>query len=389
MISFRIAKKSKQSRARLGTITTPHGIVQTPSFVGVATQGTIKALELRQTEEVGTQLLIANTYHLHLRPGESVIKRVGGIHAYTGIKKPLMTDSGGFQVFSLGFGKDFGTGKILKQKTDAQIKRGDQPNHVKITDQGVAFQSYIDGSPVFLGPKESIRIQEKIGADIMFAFDECTSPIATHEYTKTAMERTHRWAEQCLKARKTNQALYGIVQGGKFKDLRTQSARVIGALPFDGFGIGGEFGDDKRQMTSMIRWVIDELPENKPRHLLGIGHLDDIAPAIKEGVDTFDCITPTHYARHGHAFIRATPGTKTTLPRFQRLDLRKSSFLKDTRPIDPRCSCFTCRTHNRSFIAHLLRAYEITPLTLLTIHNLHLFNAYVTDIRTRIKNGLL
>jgi queuine tRNA-ribosyltransferase/7-cyano-7-deazaguanine tRNA-ribosyltransferase len=389
MISFRITAKSKKSRARLGTITTPHGTVQTPSFVGVATQGTIKALDVRQTEEVGTQLLIANTYHLHLRPGENIIKRAGGIHAYTGIKKPLMTDSGGFQVFSLGFGKDFGTGKILKEKTDAQIKHGDQPQHVKITEQGVAFKSYIDGSPVFLGPKESIRIQEKIGADIMFAFDECTSPIATHEYTKTAMERTHRWAAQCLKARKTDQALYGIVQGGKFNDLRTKSARTIGAMPFDGFGIGGEFGDDKRQMTSMIRWVIDELPENKPRHLLGIGHLDDIAPAIKEGVDTFDCITPTHYARHGHAFIRKTAGTKTTLPRFERLDLRKSSFLTDTRPIDPHCSCFTCRTYNRSFISHLLRAYEITPLTLLTIHNLHLFNAYVADIRARIKNGLL
>ena len=389
MISFRITKKSKKSRARLGTLQTPHGTVHTPSFVGVATQGTIKALELRQIEEVGTQLLIANTYHLHLRPGENVIKRAGGIHAYTGIKKPLMTDSGGFQVFSLGFGKDFGTGKILKQKTGAQIKHGDQPNHVKITNQGVAFKSYIDGSPVFLGPEESIRIQEKIGADIMFAFDECTSPIATHAYTKTAMERTHRWAEQCLQTRRTDQALYGIVQGGKFKDLRTQSARVIGAKPFDGFGIGGEFGDEKRQMTSMIRWVVDDLPENKPRHLLGIGHLDDIVPAIKEGIDTFDCITPTHYARHGHAFIRVTPGTKTTLPRFKRLDLRKSSFLKDTRPVDPRCSCFTCRTHNRSFIAHLLRAYEITPLTLLTIHNLHLFNAYVADIRTRIKNGSL
>ncbi|MFA6494999.1 MAG: tRNA guanosine(34) transglycosylase Tgt [Candidatus Paceibacterota bacterium] len=389
MITFRIVKKSKRSRARLGIIQTPHGIVQTPSFVGVATQGTIKALELRQIKEVGTQLLIANTYHLHLRPGENVIKRAGGIHAYIGWQKPLMTDSGGFQVFSLGFGKDFGTGKILKQKTDAQIKRGDQPRSLKITEAGVAFKSYIDGSPIFLGPKESIRIQEKIGADIIFAFDECTSPIATHEYTKTAMERTHRWAAQCLKTKKTDQALYGIVQGGKYKDLRTQSARTIGALPFDGFGIGGEFGDDKRQMTGMIRWVVDELPEQKPRHLLGIGHLQDIAEVIKEGVDTFDCITPTHYARHGHAFIRKTIGTKTTLPRFERLDLHKSVYLKDMRPLDPHCSCFTCRTHSRSFIAHLLRAYEITPLILLTIHNLHTFNAYVADIRTRIKNGLL
>lgn len=389
MISFRITKKSKKSRARLGTLQTPHGTVHTPSFVGVATQGTIKALELRQIEEVGTQLLIANTYHLHLRPGENIIKRAGGIHAYTGIKKPLMTDSGGFQVFSLGFGKDFGTGKILREKTDAEIKRGDQPNHLKISEEGVAFKSYLDGSPVFLGPKESIRIQEKIGADIMFAFDECTSPIATHDYTKTAMERTHRWAVQCLGAKKTNQALYGVVQGGKFKDLRQESARTIGALPFDGFGIGGEFGDDKRQMTSMIRWVIENLPENKPRHLLGIGHLEDIVPAIQEGVDTFDCITPTHYARHGYAFIHKTPGTKTTLPRFEKIDLRKSVFLKDMRPLDQHCSCFACRTHSRSFIAHLLRAYEITPLTLLTIHNLHLFNEYVADIRKKIKSGLL
>ena len=368
---------------------TPHGTVHTPAFVGVATQGTMKALNVEQIKQTGIQLLIANTYHLHIRPQESIVKRAGGIHSFSGWDRPYMTDSGGFQVFSLGFGKDFGTGKILKEKRDSRIHDGAQPKQLKIADEGVWFTSYLDGKKILLGPKESIRIQEKIGADIMFAFDECTSPIATHDYTKNAMERTHRWAKTCLRAKKTDQALFGIVQGGKFHDLRTQSAQTIGAMPFDGFGIGGEFGDDKRQMTSMIGWVVKHLPDEKPRHLLGIGHLEDIRGVIQEGVDTFDCITPTHYARHGYAFITKTPGGKTTFPRFEKIDLRAKNMLRDNRPLDAHCDCFSCTHHTRSFIAHLLRAYEITPLTLLSIHNLSVFNRYVAFLREKIKQGLL
>jgi queuine tRNA-ribosyltransferase/7-cyano-7-deazaguanine tRNA-ribosyltransferase len=378
MIHFSLLKKSKRSNARLGVLETPHGTVETPAFVNVATQATIKTLTSAEVTQAGTQLLISNTYHLHIRPGEDVIKKHGGVHNFMQWDKPVMTDSGGFQVFSLGFGKDFGTGKILKQKSDEKIALGSQPKLLKITDDGVEFRSYVDGSPLFIGPKESIRIQEKIGADIIFAFDECTSPLADHDYNRHALEKTHRWAQICLKTKKTDQALYGIVQGGKFKDLRVESARFIGSLPFNGFGIGGEFGDNKSTMTSMLRWTLKELPQEKPRHLLGIGHIQDIEKIIKEGVDTFDCITPTHYARHGYAFTSSG-----------KLDLSKISFKKDMRPLDPKCPCFVCQTYTRSYLHHLLKAYEITPLRLLSFHNIYHFNQYVAQLRKKIKKGEL
>lgn len=385
MIEFKIHKKSKKTNARLGTLKTPHGELETPSFIGVATQATVKTLTSEDLRYTKTQGLISNTYHLHIRPGEDIVKKNGGIHEFMQWDRPVMTDSGGFQVFSLGFGKDYGTGKILKTRSDEKISVGSQPKLVKIHEDGVEFRSYVTGEKLFLGPKESIRIQEKIGADIIFSFDECTSPLADHAYNKQALEKTHRWANICLKAKKTDQALYGIVQGGKYKDLRIESARLIGALPFAGFGIGGEFGDQKSTMTQMLRWVTKELPEGKPRHLLGIGHLQDIPQIIKEGVDTFDCITPTHYARHGYAFI-AKGSSGTT---HQKIDLNKKEYAKDLRPLDPKCSCMTCTTYTRSYLHHLLKAYEITPLRLLTLHNLFYFNRYVAELRRQIKQGTL
>ncbi len=238
------------------------------------------------------------------------------------------------------------------------------------------FTSYLDGRKIFIGPRESIRIQEKLGADIIFAFDECTSPVADHEYTAHSLERTHRWAEICLRAKRSEQALYGVVQGGKFEDLRRRSARFIGGLPFDGFGIGGEFGDDKRSMAKMIGWVVDELPEGKPRHLLGIGHPEDFVPVAKAGADTFDCTVPTHYARHGTAF------TSTG-----RLDLNQSRFLKDKKPLDRRCGCSVCGSYTRSYLCHLFRAKEATVMSLLTFHNLHHFNELARRVRQDIKRG--
>ena len=238
------------------------------------------------------------------------------------------------------------------------------------------FRSYHDGSEMFLGPKESIKIQEQIGADIIFAFDECTSPMADHAYTKKSLEHTNEWAKICLKTKKSKQALYGIVQGGKFKDLRTESAKFIGDLPFDGFGIGGEFGADKSSMTGMLDIVTKELPEGKPRHLLGIGHLDDIIPIMKSGIDTFDCIAPTHYARHGYAFTSKG-----------KLDLKKKTFLTDKKPLDPKCSCFVCQNYSRGYITHLLKANEITPLKLLTFHNMYFFHGFVKKVREEIKKG--
>lgn len=382
MIQFKLLKKSKKSNARAGVIETSNGIVETPAFVTVATQATVKTLTSSEAEDAKSGMFICNTYHLHLKQAEKIIKSAGGLHKFMGWKKPLMTDSGGFQVFSLGFGRDHGVGKILKQKKDISISAGEQPKLLKITEDGVEFRSPIDGRKIFLGPKESMKIQEDLGADIIFAFDECTSPVADYEYTKKSLALSHKWAKECVKARSVNskkkQALFGIVQGGKFSDLRIESARFISSLPFDGFGIGGEFGDDKKTMGKMLKVVLDELPEEKPRHLLGIGHLEDIPEIINAGVDTFDCIVPTHYARHGTAF--SSTG---------RLDMRQSKFLKDKKPLDKKCPCYVCRDYTRSYISHLFKAGEITALKLLTFHNLYFFNSFVEKLREDIKKGKL
>lgn len=376
MINFQVIKKSGESEARAGILKTPHGEIETPTLVGVATQATMKALTWDQVRKTGTQVLIENTFHLHLKPGEKIIKKAGGLHKFSNWDGPIMTDSGGFQVFSLGFGSDHGVGKILKEKSRLTISEGQQPQKVKITEDGVEFRSPIDGMKIFLGPRESIRIQEDLGADIINAFDECTSPIANYAYTKSSMEKTHRWAKLSLNYKKTKQAMYGIIQGGKFKDLRIESAKVIGAMDFNGIAIGGEFGDDKKTLIEMLSWIMPNIPEEKPRHLLGIGHPDDFNRIIKSGIDTFDCITPTHYARHGMAFTSSG-----------RVNLRKTEMLKDNEPLDKKCKCFVCQQYKRSYIAHLLKAHEITPLTLLSYHNLFFFQTEITKIRERIKNG--
>lgn len=375
MINFKILKKSKISNARLGFLETEHGVVQTPCLVPVATQGVIKTLTSEEVLQTNSQILIANTFHLHERPGEKVLEANKGLHKFMNWKKPLMTDSGGFQVFSLGFGRDQQVGKVLKNK-DKNVLQAEKPKNIKITDDGVFFKSLINGSELFLGPKESIKIQEKIGADIIFAFDECTSPAANYEYTKKSLIKTHEWAKVCLKVKKSKQALYGIVQGGKYEDLRRESAKFIGSLPFDGFGIGGEFGGDKNKMTEMISWVVSELPEKKPRHLLGIGYLEDMEKVVKAGIDTFDCTVPTHYARRGIAFTSEG-----------RLDLNKVKFLKKNEPLDKGCVCNVCLNYKKSYICHLLRSREITAMRLLTFHNLYYFNGFVEKIREDIKNG--
>lgn len=287
-----------------------------------------------------------------------------------------MTDSGGYQVFSLGFGRDYNTSKVLKFPSEKIIRTNAQPKSLKITPDGVYFKSPIDGRELFIGPKESIKIQEKLGADIIFNFDECNSPLAGYDYIEKSLERTHQWAKICLKEKKSNQALFGIVQGGGYKDLKIKSARFIGSLGFDGFGIGGEFGSNKGDMAKMLKYTFEELPKEKPRHLLGIGYLDDMKVIIKEGVDTFDCTVPTHYARHGVAFT--SDG---------KLDLSKTAFLKDNLPLDKKCNCYVCQDYKRSYISHLIRAKEITALKLLTFHNLYFFNSFVEKIREDIKNG--
>lgn len=368
-MKFKVLKKSKKSKARLGLL---NGVVETPCLVPVATQATVKTLTSEEVLETKSQMLICNTFHLHLKPGEKI---VNGLHQFMNWERPLMTDSGGFQVFSLGFGRDQNVGKILKSPLK-EIQKAKQPKDIKITSEGVWFKSPLNGDKLFLGPKESIRIQEKLGADIIFAFDECTSPLASKEYVKNSLKKTHQWAETCLKVKKSNQALFGIVQGGRYKDLRKKSSKFIASLPFDGFGIGGEFGDNKKKMEEMIDWVIEELPEEKPRHLLGIGYLEDMVKIIKSGVDTFDCVVPTRFARHGVAF---TPKG--------RLNLSQAKFLKDKKPLDSKCSCLVCQNYKRNYISHLVRAKEITGIKLLTFHNLYFFNSLVEKIRDDIKSG--
>ena len=377
-MNFKILKKSKTSRARLGFLETEHGVVETPCLVPVATQAVIKTLDSAETERTKSQILISNTFHLHLKPGEKIVEKAGKLHKFMNWKKPLMTDSGGYQVFSLGFGRDFGLGsKILKEKGNDIIKVNAQPNKIKINYDGVTFRSPVNGDELFIGPKESIKIQEKLGADIIFAFDECTAPLADYDYIKKSLEKTHRWAKTCLTSKKSGieQALFGIVQGSRFKDLRIESAKFIGGLDFDGFGIGGEFGNDKKEMGNMIGWVVDELPEKKPRHLLGVGYLEDMEFIIKSGADTFDCTVPTHYARRGIAFTSAG-----------KLNLKQTKFLKSQEPLDKNCSCEVCLNYKKNYICHLLKAGEITGMKLLTSHNLWYFNSYVENIRDKIKN---
>jgi queuine tRNA-ribosyltransferase/7-cyano-7-deazaguanine tRNA-ribosyltransferase len=387
MIEFKILKKSKKSRARLGILKTPHGEIETPTLVAVATQASVKTLSSEDVLKTKTQIIIANTFHLHLKPGENILKSAGGIHKFMNWPKPVMTDSGGFQVFSLGFGSDLKVGKILKffpAGAKEEVKEGSQPKKVKITPEGVWFSSPANGERIFLGPKESIKIQESIGADIILAFDECTPPLADYEYAKGALKRTHDWAKICVKERKTKQALYGIVQGSHFKDLREEAAKFINSLDFDGFAIGGDLGKNKKETAKIISWTVPRLEEKKPRHLLGIGYPEDMEPAAKWGMDTFDCIVPTHYARHGTAFVSKGAGGG-----FVKIDLRQSKFLKDKRPLDPLCGCDVCRNYKRNYICHLFKAKEILPLSLLTFHNLYFFNSYAESVRVKIKKGLI
>lgn len=401
MIEFKILKKSKKSRARLGLLKTSHGVVETPSLVPVATQAVIKTLTSEEVLQTKSQILICNTFHLHLKPGEEIVKKSGGLHEFMNWQKPLMTDSGGFQVFSLGFGKDLNLGKVIKSSPSPaqsfRIEVGRQPISIKINQDGVHFRSPLDGKNIFLGPKESIKIQEKLGADIIFAFDECTPPLAERKYIENSLERTHKWAKICLESKKTlpagrqeSQALFGITQGSNFKDLRVKSAKFINSLGFDGFGIGGDLGESKQGTKEILEWTIPLLEEKKPRHLLGIGYLEDMENIIKGGIDLFDCTVPTHYARRGIAFVGQSQHPsegRLRRPKEGRLNLNQSKFLKDMNPLDKKCDCFVCQNYKRNYICHLFKAKEITALKLLTFHNLYFFNSFVEKIRDKIKRG--
>jgi queuine tRNA-ribosyltransferase len=387
MIKFSIQAKLKNGRGRAGTIETSHGVIETPAFIPVGTKATVKSLTPEQMhDEVGAEAILANTYHLYLQPGSEIIKKAGGLGKFMNWSGPTFTDSGGFQAFSLAGGMQEHRSKINdlvahpfwgRPLSQADAKANQL---AKFDDDGVIFKSIIDGSTHRFTPERSIEIQNDIGADIIFAFDECISPQESYERQKEAVLRTTKWASRCVEAHKTKSrktsggelsALFGIVQGGRYEDLRKQSAREIGAMNFEGFGIGGSF--DKDDIGTAVGWVADTLPENKPRHLLGIGQPSDLILAIENGMDTFDCVAPTRIARNGSAYI----GKST-------INLLNAQFKEDFGPLDQNCDCYTCKNYTRAYIAHLFRAKEILAATLMSIHNLYFLVNLVKKARTAI-----
>lgn len=343
---------ARDGRARAGTLRTPHGELLTPVFAPVGTQATVKAVTPDQLRELGASLVLANTYHLYLRPGPQRVADLGGLHRFMGWDSPILTDSGGFQVFSLAARRI-------------------------VDEDGVTFQSHIDGSSHRLTPESAMAIQEALGADVVMALDECADP-HDRKYNEQAMARTHAWASRCLAAKtRDDQALFGIVQGGAFADLRRQSAEVIGSMDLPGVAIGGlSVGESKEEMAAMLDVVDATLPERKPRYLMGVGSPEDLVEGVLRGVDIFDCVLPTRMARN-HA----------ALTRRGRLNLRNAAFADDARPIDPECDCATCRSFSRAYLRHLIVAGEMLAATLLSIHNLRVLIRLATDLRQAVLEG--
>ncbi|HAT68449.1 MAG: tRNA guanosine(34) transglycosylase Tgt [Candidatus Yonathbacteria bacterium RIFOXYC2_FULL_47_9] len=383
-IKFNIEHKLLGTLGRAGTITTPNGTIQTPAFVTVGTKATVKALTTEQVRDLGAQVVLANTYHLYLEPGDEIVRDAGGFAKFMNWSGPTMTDSGGFQVFSLGAAFGTKVGKLAKVGeviVGEEIDKGDQAGKLaKIDEDGVTFKSYRDGSEHRFTPERSMEIQHNLGADMIFAFDECTSPAAPYEYQREAMDRTHRWAKRSLDAHKANkeasakQGLLGVVQGGRHRELREESARVLGAMDFDGYGIGGSF--DKDDMYAAVGWVNAILPEDKPRHLLGIGEPVDLFGAVENGCDLFDCVAPTRTGRNGT--LHTNDG---------KINLLNARFVRDFTPVDAECDCYTCKNYTRAYLAHLFRSDEMLAATLASIHNLRFLVALVEKMRESIIDG--
>lgn len=352
MSTFSFELLARQGRARAGVLHTPHGPIPTPIFAPVGTQATVKAVTPAQLSELGASLVLANTYHLYLRPGDNLVAEMGGLHQFMNWNGPILTDSGGFQVFSL---------KAIR----------------KIDDEGATFKSHIDGSIHRLTPEKSIAVQENLGADIIMAFDECASPY-DRVYIERAMERTHIWAQRCKAAqRRSGQALFGIVQGGIFPDLRARSAEWIAAADFPGNAIGGlSVGETKEEMHAMLDVVNAILPEDRPRYLMGVGAPEDLVNGVLRGVDIFDCVLPTRLARHQSAMTRTG-----------RINILNAEYARDPGPLVPDCSCYTCQHFSRAYLRHLVVAKEMLAGTLLSIHNLHILLQLVRDMRQSILDG--
>lgn len=351
-VTYELLKKDKRTKARRGIVHTPHGDIQTPVFMPVGTQATVKAMRPEQVKEMGAEIILSNTYHLYLRPGHEIVREAGGLHKFMNWDRAILTDSGGFQVFSLG---------PLR----------------KITEEGAEFRSHIDGSKHMISPEKSMEIQNALGSDIMMAFDECAPYPAEREYIIPSMERTHRWLERCKAYHKNTekQSLFGIMQGGMYHDLRRQSAKAIVDLDLPGYAIGGlSVGEPKELFLKILSGCVDYLPDNKPRYIMGVGTPDYLFEGVEQGVDMFDCVLPTRIARHGMAMTS-----------HGRLNIKNARFERDFTPLDPECDCYTCRNYSRAYLRHLFKADEMLSAMLLSNHNLHFLVNMMKNIRQAIE----
>ena len=368
---FELIHTSSKSRARVGRIHTPHGIIDTPNFVAVGTNATLKAVDSQLSDELGLQLMFCNTYHLMLQPGSSIIKKAGGLHSFMNRKGPLITDSGGFQVFSLAYG---GVTDELKSRGQKKYEGG----VLKITEEGVTFRSYRDGSPILLTPESSVQAQKDLGADIIIPLDELPPYHIDKRKLLQSLERTHRWEKRSLDthvANRNNQAMYAVIHGGIDQALRKQSAEYLTSLDFDGFAVGGSLGKTRQEMFDLLNFTMPQLPTDKPNHLLGIGDLPSLETCIKYGIDTFDSSHPTRCARHGLLFTFA--GNKKIL---------HASNKENFRPIEDDCTCPVCQRYTLAYIHHLYKAHEMTGYTLASIHNLHFMVQLMAKYRNKILN---
>lgn len=387
MNNFKIIHKD--GKARVGKLTTPHGVIETPNWIPVGTKATIKALSPRDLKKIGVQIVLANTYHLMLQPGADLIAKMGGLHKFMGWDGPIMTDSGGFQVFSLGVGLESGEEKVQSAKGKVKSEKEEKPRLAKVTEEGVTFQSHIDGSEHFLGPEESIKIQHQLRADLMVAFDDHESACFSYKDTLKSLELTERWGlrskqtYEVLRMRPRRSILYGVVHGGLHKDLRVRSARFTDEH-FDAIAIGGIYGK-RAQLYQIVDWVTDTISDEKVRHLLGIGEPTDLFNAIERGVDLFDCVGPTRRARNGSLYISPKNGgnTKNNFT----LNIRAGKFVRNPKPIDPGCLCYTCQNFSRAYLNHLYKSDEILYHFLATYHNVFFIIYLLKKIRNVIKVG--
>jgi queuine tRNA-ribosyltransferase/7-cyano-7-deazaguanine tRNA-ribosyltransferase len=385
MLKFTV--KKKDGNARTGVLKLNHGTVKTPELMAVATRATVRALSVEDLEEIGAQIIIANTYHLMLKPGAEIVNKLGGVNKFMNWKRTVVTDSGGFQAFSLGLGQEHAVGKMFFPGNREELsKREGRKSIAQIGNKGINFRSTYDNSHQRLTPIDSIKRQHLIGSDVILVLDECTSPLSDKEYTAKSLERTHKWAKECLdyhKASGSEQAIGGILQGGVWKDLREKAAKYIGSMDFDYIAIGGSLGKSKKDMYEILDWVMPHLPDEKPRHLLGIGVVEDIFEAVERGVDLFDCVSPTRIARNKYAYVRPPIGTKKNKYRYKMTTKHKL----DSKGLDPNCKCKICRNYSRAYIYHLLNTSELLGYNLISYHNVYFMINLMKEIREAIASG--